>query len=276
MTVRSALGGPLPSLDGRTVIVGAGAVGITLAVALARSGCPVTVLEGGPREPQADYREANAGPLPAPPYPGLTKGRMKVFGGTTRLWGGQLNPFDPRDFERRDARGEKLWPIAFDELRPWLDVAFDLLGVSPEGRDGGALWRRVTGLDPNLGEDLLMSMNMWLAQPDFTRLFARELETLPGLEVITDCPVAALRFEGDGANADRPGVRGKRPRPHPARPAAGGARSGRAQQVSRRRASHGRRAHGGLAYFLRVPLTGTAPKSELASAVSVSPSTVPE
>ncbi|HYD24889.1 MAG TPA: aldo/keto reductase [Croceibacterium sp.] len=194
MTVRSALDGPLAPLDGRTVVVGAGAVGLTLAIALARSGCPVTVLEGGPREPRADFAQANAGPLPARHYPGLTQGRVKALGGTTRVWGGQLAAFEPGDFERRDTHGEPLWPILYDEVARWLERAFDLLGVSPEARDARAIWQRATGRHPEFGDGLAFGMNVWLRQADFARLFRAELDTLPGLEVITDCPVTALRF----------------------------------------------------------------------------------
>jgi choline dehydrogenase len=43
------------------LVVGAGAVGIVLSLALARAGLQVVLLEAGPHDPDPDFRRRNAG-----------------------------------------------------------------------------------------------------------------------------------------------------------------------------------------------------------------------
>lgn len=185
--------------DGDLFIVGAGAVGIAMAVSLARKGQAVTLVEAGPRLPRADYANANDGPTTGRPFRGLREGRMKAYGGTTRLWGGQLVPFDRGDLESEDEAGQRLWPISYEEFLPWIDAAYGLLGIDQKARAFETLWRRATGRDMVLGHGLTTLMNIWLPQPDFTILFASELEKNPLITIVTDAEVQRLRFGPDGA-----------------------------------------------------------------------------
>lgn len=120
---------------------------------------------------------------------------MKALGGTTRLWGGQLVPFGERDFDGPGPDGSCPWPIRHADVVPWIAAAFHFLGIGDEGSDPDAVWRRVTGLSPELGMNLRLGMNIWLPQPDFTRLFAKDLRDLPGLTIMTGEPVVRLLFE---------------------------------------------------------------------------------
>ena len=187
-----------PLVAGGLTIVGAGAVGIPIAVYLARRGIAVTVLEGGPQTSPTDYLKANIGPNTGRRLDGLVGGRMKAFGGTTRLWGGQLVPFDAPDFEAVDQAGRTLWPICYTDFLPWISAAYDLLGVSEQSRQIDKIWQRAAGQDPAIGHGLRMTMNIWLKQPDFTKLFAAELANNPLIRVITDAAVRQVLFAADG------------------------------------------------------------------------------
>src|SRR5262249_4893593 len=116
------------------LVVGGGAVGIVLSLALARSGIQVVLLEAGPRDPDPDFRRRNAGRVTGRCHRGLFDGRMKALGGTTRVWGGQLAAFSRADFARRLESGaepdgswtktvnseEASWPIDYDDLAPYI------------------------------------------------------------------------------------------------------------------------------------------------------------
>ena len=74
-----------------TVIIGAGAVGITMAVELSRRGQNVILLEAGgmslEMQSQAIFHNAVSSGFK---HDGIHSGRFRLLGGTTNFWGGQL------------------------------------------------------------------------------------------------------------------------------------------------------------------------------------------
>ncbi len=114
-------------LDADICIVGSGAAGISLALALLDSGLSVLMLEGGgerlEESAQALYDGAVADPaLHAPPI----KYRRRGFGGATAIWGGRCVPFDPIDFEQRPWIAGSFWPFGLETLLPWYAQANEL------------------------------------------------------------------------------------------------------------------------------------------------------
>jgi len=146
-------------LDARTVdssgpwnfdvcIVGAGAVGITLAYELAAGSTSVALIESGGLVPdvqtQALYRGSAEGTVldARPGY--LSDSRLRYFGGSTNHWSGWCHPLDRLDFERRDWVPHSGWPIGHETLTPYSARAAAILGVEPfeedeEGVREGAL-----------------------------------------------------------------------------------------------------------------------------------------
>ncbi|MEY4953543.1 MAG: hypothetical protein RL299_1967, partial [Pseudomonadota bacterium] len=179
-------------------IIGAGAVGIALAVQLARAGLQVTVVERGPASPPTDYRKANMAGSTGRDHIGLLGGRMKALGGTTRLWGGQLMAFGVNDLAADTYSGKPGWPIDPDELARATAKALELLRIPPDLRDGAAVHRAASGVDPALDPALELAIATWLPQPDFARLFAGELSDLPGLAVLTGHAATDFETAQDG------------------------------------------------------------------------------
>lgn len=105
-------------------IVGAGAAGIALALALQDSGLDVILLESGGDRPdaatQALYEGAVADERLHPPPDHY---RVRRFGGSTTLWGGRCMPMDAIDFERRDYMAHSGWPIGLADLLPYYPSA---------------------------------------------------------------------------------------------------------------------------------------------------------
>jgi choline dehydrogenase-like flavoprotein len=98
-------------------IVGAGAAGIALALALEESGLDVIVLESGGEAPEPETQQLYAGTVAdARLHPPPENYRVRRFGGSTTLWGGRCMPLDALDFEARNHIAHSGWPIAFSDL----------------------------------------------------------------------------------------------------------------------------------------------------------------
>lgn len=100
-------------------IIGAGAVGISMALEFINSNVSVTLIESGGFEfdPQTQslYQGHHIG---VPTYP-LETNRLRYFGGTTNHWAGHCRPFDEFDFQIRDWIPHSGWPITIDEMKPY-------------------------------------------------------------------------------------------------------------------------------------------------------------
>jgi choline dehydrogenase-like flavoprotein len=81
-------------------VVGAGAAGITLAVEFARKGKKVLLLEGGGAVREDSSQTLYDSEIAGLPHRGIHTGRIRVKGGTTVRWGGQILELDALDFTR--------------------------------------------------------------------------------------------------------------------------------------------------------------------------------
>ncbi len=110
-------------------VVGAGAAGIALALALRDRGVEVVLLEGGGLELEAGSQalcEAAQEGIETDP---LHLNRLRVFGGTTGHWGGYCFPLEASDFEARPWVPYSGWPFSRRELDPHYEAAHRLLGL---------------------------------------------------------------------------------------------------------------------------------------------------
>ncbi len=105
-------------------IVGAGAAGISLALALERSGLDIVLLESGAEREDAATQALYAGTVADERlHSAPDTYRVRRFGGSTTLWGGRCMPMDPIDFERRDYVPDSGWPFDEAALSPYYERA---------------------------------------------------------------------------------------------------------------------------------------------------------
>jgi choline dehydrogenase-like flavoprotein len=102
------------------VIVGAGAAGITMGLALAESARSVLILESGGLEEEPETQNLYAGSVvDARMHGRADRYRQRRLGGTTTIWGGRCMPFDSIDFEEREYVPNGGWPIRYADLEPY-------------------------------------------------------------------------------------------------------------------------------------------------------------
>ncbi len=118
------------------IIIGSGAAGGTMAVALADAGHSVLVLERGSSMPIADqnvagvdlFRKDRYHPserwfgTDGDPFPPQT---IYALGGNTKIWGGVLERMREREFEglHLQERQTPAWGLSYRDLEPWYEQA---------------------------------------------------------------------------------------------------------------------------------------------------------
>ena len=111
------------TLTADVCIAGAGAAGITLALALRDAGLDVILLESGGFEDDAITQSLYRGTMSGIDTWQLDDHRWRLFGGSTSRWAGWCRPMHPYDFERRPYIEKSGWPITYDDLVPFYKLA---------------------------------------------------------------------------------------------------------------------------------------------------------
>jgi choline dehydrogenase-like flavoprotein len=177
------------------IIVGAGAVGISMAVDLARAGRRVLLLEAGPKYLSKKSQEFfESASYAGRPLEGLHKGRFRALGGTTNFWGGQLVRMDPVVFQHRPWVADVGWPITESDLLGAYSRTFDLLGMRRQIPEDVEVWQRLRIPPPPNTEEVQVFFTRWTPEANFARLFGRDIVADRNLTVLVEAQVVALRF----------------------------------------------------------------------------------
>jgi choline dehydrogenase-like flavoprotein len=177
-------------------IAGAGAAGITLAVEFARKGKKVLLLEGGGAVREDSSQAIYDSEIAGLPHRGIHTGRIRVKGGTTVRWGGQILELDAQDFTQRPGIPESGWPFPKTELTTFYERALELEGLAQVERSDEAVWRDL-GLPFTQFTDLDAYLSRWCPEPNFARLHHNTLTAHPDIHLWLHASVVELMTEGD-------------------------------------------------------------------------------
>lgn len=113
------------------VIIGAGAAGISLALALKSLKEKILLVDGGGDEYTQESQNMYVGEIIRRDLPsGLAGSRLRYFGGSTNCWSGGLGVFDDIDFKARHWVENSGWPITSKEILPYYKRAAEMLAVN--------------------------------------------------------------------------------------------------------------------------------------------------
>lgn len=180
-------------------IVGAGPVGLSMALEAQARGARVLLLESGPRQQdasgQAHARADIADPNRHAPMELATQ---RGLGGGSWLWGGRCVPFEPIDFARRNFVPDGEWPIALDELLPWYPAAAQFLDC------GKALFRSPSDW-PAMPEIELSQLERWSQQPKLAPKLGGWVLATSGIDILFEATLTGfdLAQQTDGATSLR-------------------------------------------------------------------------
>ncbi len=178
------------TIETDVVVVGAGAIGIATALELAGSGVRVALIESGLERSDQAAQDLSALDSRQDDHFHSSGDLMirRQVGGTTALWGGRCVNFDRIDFEDRPLTAQAPWPIAYEDVEPYLQRACDWAACGravfnardiPEiaGRD------MVAGLPD--GRVRTTDLERWALPTRFGREYRVALRDTPGLTLWT-------------------------------------------------------------------------------------------
>jgi choline dehydrogenase-like flavoprotein len=177
--------------DVPVVIIGAGTVGLFLAVNLARAGIPTIVLEAGGQVADT-RRSAQTAISVGVPHAGITSGRVFGLGGTSTLWAGQLAEFDEIDLRSPG----KEWPLKYSELQRWYQAVYTFLEVKPIQPPSIA-----AASEDGPEDGIERFVTSWLPRPNFASRFRTDITSNPLLTVVLNATVSEITLDGSVATA---------------------------------------------------------------------------
>lgn len=194
---------PDSNLNADICIVGAGAAGVAIALALSGRGLKILLLESGfeknHQDTQALYRgEVVDERLHSPP----DKYRLRRLGGSTAIWGGRCMPFDPIDFEKRDYLPGSGWPIAYEDLLPYFKMANRFLEAGEYAYDADKVFDPIKQpMFEGFKSDVLLTNNMerFSCPTNVGSRYHKRLELAQDIEVILGANCTGIRLN---SNAD--------------------------------------------------------------------------
>ncbi len=185
-------------LQADVCIVGAGAAGLLIARALARSGLHVVLLESGGWSVDEKTSRLSDGFSPPGTFRGLQAGRSRVLGGTTTLWGGQCIRLDPIDFRRRAWVPYSGWPITYEDLVPHYEAAEAALEITEADRETPA-WTRFGLSQIAFDAAALRPVHgVFIRRPNLGRRFRAELRAAARVRVLLHATAQHLHTDSYG------------------------------------------------------------------------------
>jgi len=177
-------------------IVGAGPVGLTLALEAAARGLEVLLLESGGAENNPATQEwSHATVLDQQTHAPMALASNRALGGSSWLWGGRCVPFEAIDFEPRKYVPHSGWPFTLEEVLPWYDKAADYLDC------GKAQFRQAPQHWPEMGEIELSQLERWARQPKLVGKLGPRVLASPGIHILFDATVTGIVFDEDQRSA---------------------------------------------------------------------------
>lgn len=187
-------------------IVGGGAAAISLALEYIKSGLQTIVLPGGGPNQTASAIDLYRGKVnPKGSHEPLEENRLRMWGGTTTVWGGRCIAFDPVDFEARPWVADSGWPISLEELKDHLSRASELSEAGDADFDARSVFPNtqaeiIKGFDDK--DFATWPLERWSIPTDYSKRYRAELESAPNVRVLLHAHAIHLQMDSSGTSLE--------------------------------------------------------------------------
>ena len=181
----------IPECD--VCVVGAGPVGLALALACEKSGMSVLVLESGHEQPDRFAAALTAGHgVDTERHAAAGIAICRGLGGTSRWWGGRCVPLDDVDFAQRPHVPNAAWPIPHQDISRWYEAAASFFGI------GSARFMVAPASSATFGDVRSDQLERWTPEIDAGRRHRSHLANSRRITVMMGATVTELQLAEDG------------------------------------------------------------------------------
>ena len=176
-------------------MVGAGPVGITIALEVANKGFDVILVESGYEKLDSNAQElAEAAEWNTALHAPMSMSVRRQLGGTSTIWGGRCVPYDRVDFERRDHISNVAWPVTYDEMLPYYQRACRWLQCGRAAFDTTQMTHLPPSVVPGLREGAGSSgtFERWSLSTNFAHEYGDALKHSQRVRVVTGLTCAEV------------------------------------------------------------------------------------
>lgn len=183
-------------------IVGGGAAGITMAIALSRKGNQVLLIEGGDWK-QIEDEDVYSGEALSP-HASTTEYRYQRLGGTTHLWGGRCVPLDSYDLKQREHVPNSGWPLSADELFSYYPESLNYCDAGENEFTINALRNNKPMFEDlfQLNGEIKELIERYSLPTDFAKKFGSELKVSKSILVLKETRVTNMEISPFGTSVD--------------------------------------------------------------------------
>ncbi len=175
-------------------VIGAGTIGISLALELERLGCSVLLLESGGIRYSAEAQTLSDAEIANPAHHvAMAIAVQRRLGGASNLWGGRCVAMEESDFAARPFIPHSGWPISLADVAPYYASACKYLGCGvPEFDDP------VRDLSTGDDDFLFSRLERWSARPRLAATYERRLRDSRMIDLRLQATVVSLNHAEDG------------------------------------------------------------------------------
>jgi choline dehydrogenase-like flavoprotein len=175
-------------------VIGAGTIGIPLALELERLGRSVLLLEsGGTRVSANAQRLADADIANPDHHVAMDIAVQRRLGGASNLWGGRCVVMEEIDFTSRPFIPHSGWPITLADVMPYYRAACDYLGCGEPVFD-----EPIADLAISDRDFLFSRLERWSARPRVAANYVSHLRHSEAIDLRLSATVVGLEHAEDG------------------------------------------------------------------------------
>jgi choline dehydrogenase-like flavoprotein len=183
-------------------IIGAGALGISIALEFVNTNVRVLLLESGGLKPENDTRALYDSEIVGISHNGTHSGRTRIFGGTTTLWGGQALRLAPIDFMNRPWVEHSGWDISFAEIESYYQRAEAILKLDTLSYEQ-APWQVFSLTPPAYDRSIFLPyFSKWSPQPNFALAYGSAIRRSSNITTLLHANVVQIVSNQDESTVE--------------------------------------------------------------------------